>query len=59
MLVLLAGLVGCSAVGRTIPLGSSGGTTPSVVTPSGSYTIVVSGSSAGLVRAVDLTLVVQ
>jgi hypothetical protein len=59
MLMLLVGLVGCSAVGRTIPLGSAGGTTTPVVTPGGNYTIVVAGSSAGLVRAVDLTLIVQ
>jgi hypothetical protein len=59
MLMLLVGLVGCSAVGRTIPLGSAGGTTTPVVTPGGNYTIVVAGSSAGLVRAADLTLIVQ
>jgi hypothetical protein len=29
------------------------------VTPSGTYTIVVAGSSAGLVRSVNLTLIVQ
>ena len=58
MLVLLVGLVGCTTVGRTIPPGG-GGTSPPVVTPNGSYTIIVAGSSAGLVRAVDLTLVVQ
>ena len=60
LLVLLVGLVGCSTVGRTIPAGGGGGgTTPPVVTPSGSYTIVVAGSSAGFVSAVNLTLVVQ
>lgn len=57
-LLLLAGLAGCATIGRTIPPGS-GGTTPSVATPQGSYTIVVAGSSVGLVRAVNLTLVVQ
>jgi hypothetical protein len=59
MVVLLVGLAGCSTVGRTIPPAGGGGTNPPVVTPSGTYTIVVAGSSAGLVRAVDLTLVVQ
>lgn len=55
-LVLLGG-GGCSA-GRTLP--SVTGTLPtSAVTPSGTYTLLVAGSSAGLVRSVDLTLVVQ
>jgi hypothetical protein len=58
MMVLL--LAGCGAA-RTIPSaaggGSGGGSGP--LTPSGTYTIVVSGSSAGLVRVVNLTLVVQ
>jgi hypothetical protein len=49
---------GCSTIGRTIPGDGGGGTTPPV-TPSGTYTIVVAGSSAELVRAVNLTLVVQ
>jgi hypothetical protein len=62
MLLLLAlalGLGGCSSVGRTIPGlgGGAGGSSP--VTPTGSYGITVAGSSAGLVRAVNLTLVVQ
>lgn len=57
---LLVGLMGCSTVGRIIPgNGSGGGTTPPVVTPDGSYTIVVAGSSGSLMRTVDLTLVVQ
>ena len=56
-LLMLALLVGC-ATGRTVP--SSGGTTtPSVVTPNGTSSIVVAGSSTGLVRSVSLTLVVQ
>ena len=57
-LIALVGLIGCAS-GRIIPgdSGTSGGTT--VVTPSGSYTITVTGSSAGLVRSVGLTLVVQ
>ncbi len=59
MVVLLAGLVGCTTVGRTIPSGGGGGGTSPPVTPNGSYTLVVAGSSAGLVRSVNLTLVVQ
>jgi hypothetical protein len=58
-LLLLLCLAGCSTVGRTIPPSGGGGTSPPVVTPDGSYTIVVAASSAGLVRAVNLTLVVQ
>jgi hypothetical protein len=59
-LLLMAGLMGCTTIGRTIPAGGGGGgSAPPPVTPSGSYTIVVAGSSAGLVRAVDFTLVVQ
>jgi hypothetical protein len=65
LMVLLVGAIllgagGCSTIGRTIPpsgTGGGGGTT--VTTPSGSYGIVVSGTSAGLVRTVNLTLVVQ
>ncbi len=57
--VLLGGaMLGCST-GRTIP-GTGTSTTPAVpVTPSGTSTLVVSGTSAGLVRTVNLTLVVQ
>ena len=54
MMVLL--LAGCGSA-RTIP--SSGGSGSAPLTPSGTYTIVVSASSGGLVRVVDLTLVVQ
>ena len=53
-------LIGCSSAARTIPdsgaAGSGGG---GVSTPSGQYTITVAGASAGLVRAVNLTLIVQ
>jgi hypothetical protein len=58
-LFALAGLtaaIGCS-VTRTIPT-SGTGPTP-LVTPSGTYNLVVAASSAGLVRSVDLTLMVQ
>jgi hypothetical protein len=55
-LALLFLVVGCST-GRTVP--SSGTGTTTVVTPSGSYPIVVAASSTGLVRSVNLTLIVQ
>ena len=55
--LLLLALAGCStprtqpATGTPVPVA-----TP---TPSGTYTILVAGSSAGLVRSVSLTVVVQ
>jgi hypothetical protein len=55
-LAILLLLVGCST-GRIVP--SSGTGTTTVVTPSGSYPIVVAASSTGLVRSVNLTLIVQ
>jgi hypothetical protein len=52
-------IAGCS-VTRMVPASSaSGGGTGATPTPSGSYNIVVSGSSAGLTRSVNLTLIVQ
>jgi hypothetical protein len=50
-------LAGCAA-DRMIPVTSPGGgsTTP---TPSGTYNLVVTGTSTGLTRSVGLTLVVQ
>jgi hypothetical protein len=56
--LLLVGAGGCTTIGRTIPPSRTGGGTVTT-TPSGSYGIVVSGTSAGLVQTVDLTLVVQ
>ena len=56
---VLLGAGGCSTIGRTIPPSGTGGGGTTVTTPSGSYGIVVSGTSAGLVRTVNLTLVVQ
>ena len=56
-LLLLVAIAGCSAA-RTVP--SSGGTgAVAITTPSGTYPIVVSASSAGLVRSVNLALVVK
>ncbi|MEO6803000.1 MAG: choice-of-anchor D domain-containing protein, partial [Granulicella sp.] len=61
-LIVLCGLFAASGCGssRLIP-GSTSTTTglPVTPTPSGTSTIVVSASSAGLVRTVDLNLIVQ
>jgi hypothetical protein len=54
--LVIVGLSGCS-MGRNVP--STGTVTTTVVTPSGTYPIMVAGSSTGLVRSVNLTLVVQ
>ncbi len=62
MLILCLTLIGCGTVDRTIPgtgTGGGGGTGPIITTPSGTYTLVVSGASDGLVRSVNLTVVVQ
>ena len=58
VLMALVAISGCGET-RTVPSGTTGGGGTVVVTPSGSYTLVVAGSSAGLVRSVNLTLVVQ
>jgi hypothetical protein len=61
-LIVLCGFVaatGCGS-GRLIPASSiTTPTSPSTPTPSGTSTIVVSATSANLVRTVDLTLIVQ
>lgn len=64
-LMAMAGLLclllpmGCGAT-RRIPVDGAAGTTTAVaVTPPGTYPITVSASSAGLVRTIRLTLVVQ
>jgi hypothetical protein len=59
----LGGMIGCGSA-RTIPgsdsTGSGGGGTATVpATPSGTYNLTVTGTSAGLTRSVGLTLVVQ
>jgi hypothetical protein len=52
-------VTGCAA-SRVIPETSgSSPVGPAIPTPAGSYNVVVSGSSAGLVRSVGLTLIVQ
>ncbi len=64
MLLLLMGTVwlnGCGS-GRHVPdsgTGSGTGSSTAVVTPTGSYNVVVSATSAGVTRQVPLTLVVQ
>jgi hypothetical protein len=57
-LLLLCLLAGCGS-GRHIPTGSSGSGSTSPITTSGTYSIVVSAASTGLVRTVNLTLVIQ
>ncbi len=53
----LIGGSGCST-GRTEPgTGTAGSST--VITPSGSYSLVVTGSAAGLTRTLPLTLIIQ
>lgn len=51
------GIMGCGA-GRQLPAGY-GQTTPTPVTPSGGYPIVVTAASAGLTRSVTFNLTVQ
>ncbi len=59
VLGMMCCLAGCGG-NRLIPnAGTGGGSSTGPVTPAGSYAIVVSGTSAGLVRTVNLTLVVQ
>ncbi len=57
-LVVLGLLVGCGS-GRKIPADGSGTGTGAPVTPAGTYNVVVSATSVGLVRTVALTVVVQ
>ncbi len=56
--LVLGGLTACGTP-RTIPGASTTSPVAPVVTPSGTTTLVVTGTSAGLARAVSLTLVVQ
>ncbi len=50
---------GCGA-GRQLPSGSSGSTPAQLpITPAGTYSIVVAATSAGLTRAINLTLIVR
>jgi hypothetical protein len=59
LLGCLIATTGCGA-GRAIPLeGGSNPNPPIAVTPAGTYTIVASASSGGLIRTVNLTLIVQ
>lgn len=56
-LIVLIAITGCST-GRLIPASTMPGGTV-FTTPAGTYTLVVAGSSAGIVHAVNLTLIVQ
>ncbi|HEY0263476.1 MAG TPA: choice-of-anchor D domain-containing protein [Granulicella sp.] len=60
-LVVLCGLMGAMGCGssRLIPGSSVNNSAPSTPTPGGASTVVVSASSAGLVRSVNLSLTVQ
>jgi Abnormal spindle-like microcephaly-assoc'd, ASPM-SPD-2-Hydin len=59
LLGCLIAVIGCGA-GRAIPLESGSNPNPPIaVTPAGTYTIVASASSGGLIRTVNLTLIVQ
>jgi hypothetical protein len=61
LLVCLVAVAGCGT-SRLIPestTGSGGGGTGGTPTPSGTYNLVASGTSAGLTRSVALTLMVQ
>ncbi len=49
---------GCSTP-RSVPSDIGSPVTLSTPTPSGTYTLIVAGSSAGIVRSVNLTLLVQ
>jgi hypothetical protein len=60
-LAAMAGVIamtGCGA-SRMIPSTTSGGGSTSTPTPSGTYNLVVTGTSTGLTRSVGLTLIVQ
>jgi hypothetical protein len=57
-LLLLCLLVGCGS-GRHIPSDANAPGAPSPITASGTYALTVSAASAGLVRTVNLTLVIR
>jgi hypothetical protein len=57
--VALCGALTACSVSRIIPASTLGGGTTASPTPSGSYNLVVAGTSSGLTRSVGLTLVVQ
>ncbi len=56
--VAVLSLGACTAA-RTVPGTTTAQAVTQSATPSGTYTLVLAGSSAGLVRGVNLTLVVQ
>lgn len=58
-IIVLAGAQGCGSGRKMVDDGSSGGSGGSGTTPSGSYTITVSATAAGVTHTVPLTLKVQ
>ena len=58
ILCLLA-VAGCGSGRKIADTGTGASTTPTLVTPSGTYTITVSATAAGLTRTIPLTLAVQ
>ncbi|MEG9431300.1 choice-of-anchor D domain-containing protein [Terriglobus sp. ADX1] len=58
-IIVLAGAQGCGSGRKMVDDGSSGGSGGSSTTPSGSYTITVSATAAGVTHTVPLTLKVQ
>jgi Abnormal spindle-like microcephaly-assoc'd, ASPM-SPD-2-Hydin len=58
LLCILIAIAGCGA-GREIPLGEGGTGPSSPITLAGTYNIVVSATSAGLTRTLNLTLIVH
>jgi len=58
MVCCATAMAGCGA-SRLIPLTATGGGGSTVSTPGGTYSLTVSGTSAGLTRSVGLTLVVN
>jgi hypothetical protein len=59
MVICTLGLIAGCGAGRLIPNSSGGTSSGSPLTPAGTYTVVVTGTAAGLSRSVSLTLVVQ
>jgi hypothetical protein len=58
LLVCVLFALGCGA-SRLIPLANQTSGATATPTPSGTYNLMVSGTSAGLTRSVNLTLIVQ
>jgi hypothetical protein len=59
MLCCVLLIAGCTVSRLIPPSSSSSGGTTATPTPSGTYNLVVSGTSVGLTRSINLTLIVQ